>query len=153
MTTLSHMLLREDVRAELVADLAVILDDEIGRWTGLRGLAVRSSWATMKAMKPGFARRVCDRLLDGCVAELEPLYTAWERAPERASTTFGGYLRDRPERVAEVLVSVANDKASNTSNRLARALYAKVGPNARDGFVAVVPRLASLFDHHLARAA
>ncbi len=152
MPSLSHMLLREEVRAELVVDLASILDDEIACWTGFRGLAVRSSWATMKAMKPRFAAKVCDRLLDGCVAELEPMYAAWFHSSARSVHTFGAYLRERPERVAELLVGVANTKAANSSNRFARALYAKIGPNAQDGFVAVVPRIASLFDRHLARA-
>lgn len=74
MPTVAEALLAEGKRPAVVADCATLIDEEVASKSGLGGLAIKTAFATVKALKRGIIPESVNALLDDFVVELEPFY-------------------------------------------------------------------------------
>jgi hypothetical protein len=100
-------------RQAVIDDALLVLDQEVADKSGLTGIAIKTAYAMVKGIKPGFIREVVDHLLDDFVDALEPIAT--EAADKGARA--GDYLESNRGRVADALLSITDRKAQNAKNR------------------------------------
>ncbi len=130
-------------RNEIVDACVGLLEAEVGRKTGMSGLAVKTAYKLFKAIKPGLAREAIDGLLDDFVASLDPLHAEYQAA---AQGTWGGFLRANAHRGAEALLGVTDGRADRSRHTTLVKLYRKLRPAALRNVEEAVPGLGDLFD-------
>ncbi len=147
MATLQEQLLGDDVRPQLVRDCCTLLDDEVRRKRGLKGLAIKAAYKTVKALRRGFVSGVVDALLNEWVEELEPFYTDF--FSQEGATSFPRFLESRRGEVAERLLSVTDKRAETTTHKTAARAYRKLRPNAKTNVEEALPRLGAVVAKYL----
>jgi hypothetical protein len=148
MPTLAELLMKVD-RKPLVADCTLLIDEEVAAKSGLGGIAIKGAYATCKAIKPGFIQAVVDGMLDEWIEALEPHYQSWQSTQKGS---FGEFLSQRADDVAEDLLAVTDERAAATSHKTVAKLYDKLRPSAKRNVATAVPRLGVLLVKHLEKA-
>jgi len=147
MATLQDQLLTEDVRPQLVKECCTLLDNEVSRKRGFKGLAVKAAYKTVKALRRGFVPGVVDALLDEWVEELEPFYADYEG--QDGALSFSRFLDSRRNEVAECLLSVTDKRAKTTTHRTAAKAYNKLRPGAKANVEEALPHLGDVVAKYL----
>jgi hypothetical protein len=149
LSTLAEYVAKPPVRDRVVADCVALIDEEVKSKGGLSGVAVKGAYGTVKAIKPKFIPEVVDALLDDWVAKLEPYYGKWRSA---GGGSLAEYLTARSDDVAEDLLAVTDERASNTKHKTASKLYGKMRPSAKRNVSGAVPKLGALMERHINEA-
>ena len=106
------------VRPAVVADGCVLIDQEVARTSGLSGMAVRSAYRLLTGIRPGMVPSAVDGLLDPFADQLDRFY--------QEHLTTGDPLVDiltaQRTSMAEALLSITDDRAERTSQRMASEL-------------------------------
>lgn len=144
---LAKVLLQPEVRAELVAALAALIEREVRTARGLRGAAVRSAFATLERMKRGAVPILVDQLLDGWVGRLERHYALFVVGGRHES--FGDYVSAHRDAIATLMMEVAGERAERSGNKLARGLFRSLSASAERSVRDVVPHLGAMVDGYL----
>jgi len=145
--TLKDQIAVEPTRPRVVAECVTLIDHQVRSKGGVRGIAVRGAYATIKALKRGFVAGVVEALLDDWLAKLEPYYARWDAG---GSGTFTEYLTARSDEVADDLLEVTDARAETTKHTTAKKYYFKMRDRAKENVVESVPELARLIERHLA---
>ncbi len=137
--SLSAALNDADRRNNVIDDCVTLVDDEVKKKKGFGGVVIKTGYKAVKGIKPGFIRKVVDKLFDEWAAELDPI---WDEA--------GGVDRfsSQSDRVAEALLKVTDSKAGNAKSSLVASTYKKLRPSAKKHVAEAVPALAALLDKH-----
>lgn len=149
MASLAEQLCSGEARTKVVDDACKVLDQEVADKGGITGLAIKGAYKVLQGIKPGFVREVVDALLDDFLGALDPLYQealSKQRPP-------GAYLRENASRVADALLQVTDQRATQAKRQVVRSAYDKLRPMAKKQVEAAAPRLADLLDRHAARTA
>ena len=146
MATLKEQLLTDEIRPQLVRDCCTLLDNEVSRKRGFKGLAVKAAYKTVKALRRGFVPGVVDALLDEWVDELEPFYADYAG---QESVSFSRFLETRRSEVAECLLSVTDKRAKTTTHRTAAKAYNKLRPGAKSNVEEALPQLGDVVAKYL----
>jgi hypothetical protein len=112
----------------------------VARKKGFTAVVIKTAYAAVKGIKPGFIRQVVSSLLDEWIASLEPI---WQQALDRAVPP-ADHLVAHPDEVAEALLSVTDAKSERAKSALVRSTYKKLRPSAKEHVEAAVPGLAAL---------
>ena len=145
--TLSERLLKPDTRPNLVRDCVTELEEEVASQRGLKGLAVKGGYKTVKAIKPDFIPSVLNVLLDEWTVALEDKYQTWNGEADNGS--FGAYLLGQKDLVAERMLGVTDQRAERSSHLTARKIYFKLRPSAKNQVVNALPRVTRVLDRYL----
>ena len=146
MAPLKEQLLNEDIRPLLVRDCCTLIDQEVGRKRGLKGLALKAAYKAVKTIRRGFVSGVVNALLDEWVEELECFYAEFEEADER---DFASFVDRKRSLVAEALLKVTDRRAQSTTHRTAAKLYNRQRPNAKTQVEESVAGLGRVVAKHL----
>lgn len=146
MTTLKELLGAEPKRGAVVQDCCEVLDQEVADKSGLGGIAIKGAYGVVKSVKPGFVREVVNALLDDFLDAMDPLY----QEALSSGTAPGAHLNANRGRVATALLAVTDAKAERAQRPAIKKAYLKLRPTAEKHVEAAAPRLAGLFDRHLA---
>ena len=149
MASLIETLSVDGKRPVLVRACCDLIDDEVARKSGLKGLAVKGGFKAIKAIKPGFIADVVDNLFDEFVAQLEPYFEAWCL---ESSGSFGQHLLARDREVADSLLEVTDGRARTTKMATVKKLYHRLRPAAEGHVREALPGMASIMDTHVTRA-
>lgn len=134
------------VRDKVVDECVTLIDHQVKAKSGVSGLAIRTSYATIKAIKKQFVPEVVDALLDDWLARLQPHYDRWHGG---GGGSFAEFLVARSDDVAEDLLAVTDAKADSRPPGTAVKLYKKMRPSAKRNVVEAVPELARLVERNL----
>ena len=145
--TLSQRLLQPATRPKLVRDCVTELEDEVAAQKGLKGLAVKGGYKTVKAIKPGFISGVLDVLLDEWTVALEDEYQRW--SGNNGQESFGSHLLAQKDLVAERMLGVTDRRAERSAHTTAKKLYFKLRPSAKNQVVNALPRVTRVLDRYL----
>jgi hypothetical protein len=145
MPTLAERIGKPPKRAAVVADLASLVDSEVAKKGGFSGLAIKTSYGLLKAIKPSFVPEVIDHMFDEFVAHLEPLYA---ECVAEGPGALGPRLAARSPRVADALLGVTDGRAEKTTHQAARKAYLKLRPAAKKNVEEAVPGLGAILDRH-----
>lgn len=149
MASLVERLGVEPIRQKVVEDCVSLIDHQVKSKGGVGGMAIRASYATIKAIKRRFVPEVVDGLLDDWLGKLQPHYDTWRSG---GGGTFSEFLIARSDEVAEDLLAVTDARAERTSHTTAKKMYGKMRPSAKRNVVEGIPELARLIERHLAEA-
>jgi hypothetical protein len=133
-----------DARPAVVTDACALLDQEVGRASGVSGLAVRSAYRVLAGVRPGMVASAVDRLLDPFADRLDPFYQ------EHLATgvPLADVLSAQRAGMADALLAITDDRAQRTSNRTLRAAYRRVRGTAKQYVGAAAPGIAGLIEAH-----
>jgi hypothetical protein len=146
MEKLSDKLPLPDRRKEIVDACARILDDEVKKKKGIGGLAVKTAYKVLKALKPGAVQNMVDALFDDFIEALDRFHVDYQGAGYSGS--FGGYIQTRDSEVAEALVQVTDRRAEQTKHNSLRKGYQKLRKSAMRNVQESVPGLGDLMDRY-----
>lgn len=136
----------QPVRAQLIADCATLIDDQVKAKSGLSGVAIKGAYTTIKTIKKGFIPEVIDSLLDDWLENLQPHYNTWSSGQ---SGTFSTFVSARSEDVADDLLKVTDARAERTSHTTAKKAYQKMRSSAKKHVAEAVPALGKVVEKHL----
>jgi hypothetical protein len=143
--TLKAGLLDTDRRGEVVTDLQALVDQEVASKSGLSGGIIKTGYAAMRKIRPGFIGSAIDGLLDGFVEALEPYWAAYRA---QGAPGFGAYLTSYPQEVSQALLAVTDRRAERASRAAVTSAYAKLRPRAQENVIEALPRLGDLIERH-----
>jgi hypothetical protein len=147
MTNLVESLGGEPTRQKVVEECVALIDNQVKSKGGVGGMAVRASYATIKAVKKRFVPEVVDGLLDDWLGKLQPHYDTWSSG---SAGSFSEFLIARSDDVAEDLLAVTDARAEKTSHTTAKKMYGRMRGSAKRNVVEAIPELSRLIERHLA---
>jgi hypothetical protein len=144
-TTLKATLLDSDRRPAVVADLQVLVDQEVAGKSGLSGGIIKTGYAAVKKVKSDLIETAIDKMLDDFVDALEPYWAFHQTQP---AADFGAYLAERPQEVSNALLSVTDRRAESSSREAVKSVYTKLRPKAQENVIEALPRLGGVMEKH-----
>lgn len=138
--TLKDQLLTAEKRPQLLTDCEKLIDEEVAAKSGLSGMAVKTAFAMVKAVKPGIIRESVDALIDDFVAKMEPFYTAQQGGSQGVES----YFSTRAGEVADALLGVTDARAARAKNATIKKAYESLRPKGKQHVEAAIPRLSRL---------
>ncbi|MGA9523885.1 MAG: hypothetical protein WBV82_20660 [Myxococcaceae bacterium] len=143
---LTAVLSNPESRRAMAKDAEVMLDEEVASRGGLTGMGIKTAFAMVKAIRPGFIGEVLNDLLPEFGAALDPLLA---KRPDSGSPGLAAWLEQRPAEVANALLGVTDTRARRTSHKTLLSAYNKLRPIAEKQVSQSVPRLAKLVERHV----
>jgi hypothetical protein len=131
-------------KTAIVNDCCILLDEEVSSKGGLSGIVVKSGYAAVKGIKPGFVKHTVEHLLPEFAEKLDPI---WAEAVKTG--TPASYLTSNKSRVADALLAVTDARAARSTKGMVKGTYEKLRGSAKKNVEEAVPRLAKLLEKHL----
>lgn len=146
MATLKEQLLVPDVRPGLVKDCCTCIDEEVASKRGLKAVALKGAYKTVKAIRRGFVEGAVDALLDEFVIELEPYYADFRSS---GASSLSAHLEKNRPTVAESLLKVTDARARKSKHKTAVKMYERLRSSAKQHVESALPRLGEVIQRHL----
>ncbi len=143
--TLKEILLDPAKRPQVVADAQQLIDDEVSAKQGVSGMAVKTTYGMVKALRPGIIRDAVDSLLDDLVSRLEPFYADFQNGQHGS---LSDYLVAHADQVSDALLGVTDERAAKTSKATIKKAYDKLRPQAKKNVEEALPALGRLIEKH-----
>ena len=140
--TLEALLCEGPRRDDTLAACEALVDKEVRAKTGVAGMAVRSGYKVVRALRPGIVRDLLDKLVPEFCRALEPKFEAARARGGALPEAFEAVLVEAPGEVAEALLSVTDARAERAENKVLRKTYARLRSGAKAHVEAAVPNLA-----------
>jgi len=146
MADLKQRLAQTD-RKVVIRDTVVLIDDEVGRKSGVTGLALKGGYKVVKKLRGGrMIDDAVDHLLDDFAAALDPMYQAY--LDDGAAATFELYLGPRSDEGADALLAITDAKVKRAETRVIIATYQKLRGQAKKHVVEALPGVGRLIDKY-----
>ena len=143
MGALSEALADDTRRKAVVADCVQLIEDEVGRKRGLRGMALKTGYKTVKALRPGIIGHATNRLLPDFAPAIDPFYDKGIAAGD-----LQRYFASNDDAIAEALLGVTDGHAQRATNRVMIRVYKTLRGAAKDHVKDAVPGLARVVAKH-----
>lgn len=140
--SLKDLVLSPDNRPKVIDDAVRLVDSEVASKSGLSGMAIKTGYKAVAAIKPTLIKEAVDTLLDRFVERLEPFFTEWEQKGK--SPGFDNFLSGRSKQVANALLGVTDDRARGIQNGTIKKTYEMLRPQGEKNVEAAVPGLGRL---------
>ena len=144
MPSLQDAFASEEKKNIVIDDCLHVLDQEVADKSGISGLAIKAGFKAVKGVKPGFIRGVVHDLLPEFASALDPMY----QEATAAGKDVGKYFVDNSGKAADALLAITDKKAVHAKNRMGKATYEKLRPQAKKNVEAAMPRLGKLIEKH-----
>lgn len=147
MASLPDLLLRPEVRPQVVEGCVAVVEREVAGKRGLGGTAIKAGFAVVSKVKPGFIREVVSNLLPDFAAALDSMYAeaaseSGEAGESAIADAFVRRVERERSRAAEALLGVTDRKIASARPSLQKA-YARLRPSAREHVEAALPGLVN----------
>jgi hypothetical protein len=130
-------------RQALVTDLTNLLDTQVAAIGGISGMAIKTGYAAIKGISPGYCAGAIERLLPESFAALEPM---WEEGLNTGDAV--GYLTNNGSRTADAVLSVTDIRIEKSSNSTIKGVYKKLRSSVKKHVEEAVPGLAKVIDKY-----
>jgi len=131
-------------RRAIVEDAARMLDSEVGDKRGFSGKAVKLAFRAVKGVSPGMIPMSIDALLDDFCVAMQPIWEECQASDQAAR----GYFQSRSSDVANALLSITDQRAERSTQRVLKGAYSKLRGQAVKHITESMPRLADLIERH-----
>lgn len=132
-------------RRAVVADSVEVVEAEVAGKSGLRGMAIKAGFKTVKRIKPGIVAAAVEQLLPAFAPAIDPHY-----AKARETGDARRYFQQHAEMIADALLAVTDSKASRAKNAVMKKVYSSLRGQAKHHTAAAMPRVADLISRHVA---
>ena len=143
MASLAEVLADPAKRKRVVDDGVAMIEAEVADKSGLSGMAIKTAFAMVQKVKPGFVGGTLNHLLDDFAKKVDPFWAECQAEKADARSFFS---RKGPA-IAEALLSITDGRA-RTAHGPVRSTYDKLRPEAAKHVTAAMPRLADLLRKH-----
>lgn len=140
---LSNILSDRTVKAQVVADCALLIDGQVASKGGFGGMALKTTYSVVKGMSSSYIPGAIERILPEVVTSLEPLWAEGEQAGDPVA-----YLAQNQGRAADVILGVTDRRIAKTDNGLVRSSYTKLRQSVIGDVESAVPGLAHIFGRY-----
>lgn len=135
-------------RSDVIRDVVSLIDSEVGKKSGLGGMAIKTGYKVVKKMKGGrMIPDVVDGMLDEFAGAIEPIHAKYR---ESGSTDFAAYLQANKSEAVNGLLSITDERARTTSHDVLRKTYQKLRPVGEKNVAEALPGLGRLIDRYCA---
>lgn len=128
-------------REVFLSDSCKMLDWHLASKSGISGMALKTSFAAIRGIRPNYIPSTIDSLLVDFATILDPI---WQEA--RNTNDWGAYFINNKTRVANALLSVTDARVKVSTTPLARGTYAKQRASANQEVESIVPELVKIID-------
>jgi hypothetical protein len=142
---LSEALADKDKKGKIVADCAVLIDEEVGAKGGLSSIPLKAGYKAVKSIKPGFISHVLDHLLPEFATKVDPI---WAEGMKDGDGKPADFFQKNRSRVADALLSVTDEKAKRAKSGLVQSTYQSLRGTAKKHVEDAVPRLSKLLEKY-----
>lgn len=151
MSALTERLQTAD-RAAVVADTVQLIDDEVGRKSGMSGMALKAGYKVVQKLKGGrMIPEAVDYLLDAFTGALSPLYDTF--LAQDAISTFEAFIRRHEQEASDALLHITDARAERSDNKVLRSTYEKLRGQAEKHVKEAVPGVGRIIDRHAPKTA
>ncbi|MFM5982044.1 MAG: DUF6918 family protein [Sphaerospermopsis kisseleviana] len=133
----------DNKRQTLLVDLTNLLDTQVAATSGISGMAIKTGYAVIKGISPGYCAGAIERLLPESFAALEPI---WEEGLNTGDAV--GYLSQNRSRTADLLLSITDIRIQKSSNSTIKGVYNKLRSSVKKHVEEAVPGLAQVIDKY-----
>ncbi len=140
---LSDGLLDSNKKAIVVDDCCKMIDAQLASKSGISGIALKTAFAALKGVKPGYIPEVVENLLPECFKALDPL---WSEGVQKGDPVE--HLVSSPDRTADALLSVTDARIKLSKRQIVRGTYEKLRGSAKKHVEEAVPDLAKVIDKY-----
>lgn len=139
MASLTDVIADPNRRRAVVDDGVLVIEAEVADKSGLSGMAIKTAFAMVNRVKPGFVGGALNHLLDDFAKKVDPFWAASVAEGGDASKNF----QKKGPQVAEALLSITDARARSASGPV-RGTYDKLRPEASKHVLVAMPRVAGL---------
>ena len=134
-------------RSDVIRDSVRLIDEEVGRKSGVTGMALKAGYKVVKKLRSG---RMIDfavnHLLDDFTGALAPMYDSFVN--DDAASTFESYVSSRKADAADALLAITDGRIGQAENRVIVKTYDKLRGQAKKHVEDAVPGVGRLIDKH-----
>ena len=142
--TLVEFLGQEEGVKAFIADGALLIDDEVARKKGMRGMALKAGFKAVKAVKPGVVSELLEKMLPGFAPAVDPHF-----AKGREHGDLRAYFTEHAEEIAQSMLGVTDARAERAKHRGLLKVYKSLRPMALKHTMEALPGVADLLVEHV----
>ncbi len=140
---LSDGLLDSNKKAIVVDDCCKMIDAQLASKSGISGIALKTAFAALKGVKPGYIPEVVEHLLPECFTALDPL---WSEGVQKGDPVE--HLVSSRDRTADALLGITDARIKLSKRQIVRGTYEKLRGSAKKHVEEAVPDLAKVIDKY-----
>lgn len=138
--------IKEPARRRAIIDDGIrVVDQEVGRKSGMSGLAVKAGFKVVKGVKPGIIGEALNMFLDDFSAKVDPYY---DRCVESGGN-LRAYFVANADAIADDLLGIVDSRAERAKHRTLRKAYFKLRPQGKKHTIEAMPAVAGLVERHV----
>ena len=141
---LSDKISDQNTQANLVADCAKLMDEQVAAKNGISGLALKAAYGVVKGVEPSYIPRAIERLLPEALAALDPM---WDEGIQSGDPVQ--HLIQNRARTADMLLNITDAKIEKARNGVVRSSYNKLRKSVKNDVEEAVPGLAKILSTHI----
>lgn len=141
---LSEQIRDQNVRANITADCAKLVDEQVAAKGGISGLAVKATYGVVKGLGANYVSTAIDRVLPDVLAALDPIWSEGLQAGDPV-----GHLTQNRSRAADTVLGVTDARIEKSSNGVVRGAYSKLRRSIKGDVEEAVPDLAKILGQHV----
>lgn len=142
--SLSDQISDQNTKANLVADCAKLMDEQVAAKSGISGLALKAAYGVVKGIEPSYISGAIERLLPEALAALDPIWSEGVQLGDPVQ-----HLSQNRSRTADMLLSITDAKIEKSKNGAVRASYNKLRKSVKNDVEEAVPGLATILGNHV----
>ncbi len=140
---LSDGLSNPNKKAMVVDDCCNMIEAQLASKSGFSGVALKTAFAALKGVKPGYITYVVEQILPQCFVAIDPI---WNEGVEKGDPIE--HLATNRSRTADALLSVTDARAKKVKRQIVRGTYEKLRGSAKQHVEEAVPDLAKVVDKY-----
>ena len=148
MKNLQEMVKNPEMYQSVLRDSARVLDEEVGKKSGISGLAIKAAYKLLKSLKQGKAlQKVLEVLMPEFINKLDPHFQRYQA--EGKGKSWSQFISPLYDALADDFLAVTDAKAAASDSAKVRKTYEKLRPKARKEVVASMPALAKMMEKYI----
>jgi hypothetical protein len=140
---LSDELLNSNKKDMIVDDCCTMIEAQIASKSGLSGIALKTAFATLKGVKPGYIPYVVEQILPQCFTAIDPI---WNEGLQTGDPV--AHLITSRDRTADALLTVTDERAKKAKRPIVRGTYEKFRGSAKQHVEEAVPEFAKVISKY-----
>ncbi|QKQ74745.1 hypothetical protein [Nostoc sp. TCL240-02] len=140
---LSEGLLNPTKKAMVVDECCNMIEVQLASKSGMSGIALKTAFAALKGVKPGYIPYVVEQILPQCFTALDPI---WSEGVQKGDPI--GYLSANRSHTADALLGVTDARVKNAKRQIVRGTYEKLRGSAKKHVEEAIPDLAKVIDNY-----
>jgi hypothetical protein len=140
---LSDGLLNPTKKAMVIDDCCNMIEGQLASKSGISGIALKTAFAALKGVKPGYIPYVVEQILPQCFTALDPI---WSEGVEKGNPIE--HLSGNRSRTADALLGVTDARVKSAKRQIVRGTYEKLRGSAKKHVEEAVPDLAKVINNY-----